>query len=89
MKSLNKCYIKNFSVNLINTQAEQLQQFKQEPLLSGVFKRNFLVNLFRKTLYEMYEKGFGPIMHALLLHTVDHVNSYGATLNSLNHIIKI
>ena len=74
---------------LINIQAEQLQQFKQEPLLSGVFKIKFLVNLFRKTLNGMYEKGFGLIMHALLLHSVDHVNSYGATLNSLNHIIKI
>ena len=70
---------------LISPQAEQLQQFKQELLLSGIFKRKFLFDLFRKTLYEM----FGPIIHALLLHSVDHVNSYGATLNSLNHIIKI
>lgn len=74
---------------LINLHAKQLQQLKQEPLMNGVFKRKFLVNLFRRTLYGMYEKGFGPIMHALLLHSVDHVNSYGATLNSLNHIIKI
>ena len=43
----------------------------------------------KNILYGMYKKGFGPIMHALLLHSVDHVNSYGATLNSLNHIIKI
>jgi len=74
---------------LINLHAKQLQQLKQEPLMNGVFKRKFLVNLFRKPLYGMYEKGFGSIMHALLLHSVDHVNSYGATLNSLNHIIKI